>query len=79
MPHQNSEYAKTEQRFAKLKQTFDKLIEQNSYKKLRSQIEMLKEQKKELHGKVRELQTACEAQLRIIKTLEDDKDKAPKE
>lgn len=72
------EYAQTQRRFEKLKQTFDKLIEANSYKKLRGQIEMLKTQKKELHGRVRELETACSAQVRIIKALEDDQEAPPK-
>lgn len=65
-----SEYAQTERRFAKLKQTFDKLIEANSYKKLRNQIEALKEQKKKLILENAGLRSVHAAQLRIIKVLE---------
>lgn len=65
-----SEYAQTQRRFAKLKQTFDKLIEQNSYKNLRTQIEALKEQKKKLILENAGLRSAGDAQLRIIKKLE---------
>lgn len=65
-----SEYAQTERRFAKLKQTFDKLIEANSHKKLRNQIVALKEQKKKLILENAGLRSAGDAQLRIIKVLE---------
>lgn len=65
-----SEYAQTQRRFDKLKATFDKLIEQNSYKKLREENAKLKKDRKELFLKVQGLETLLEANERVLKSFQ---------
>ena len=65
-----SEYEQTQRRFEKLKATFDKLIEQNSYKALRKRNEELAKKFSDTYSELEGLQKRFDAQARIIKSLE---------
>lgn len=66
-----SEYEQTQRRFDKLKATFDHLIEQNSYKKLRADNEKLREDRRKMFHEIDVLKNTIDAQERILASLED--------
>lgn len=73
-----SEYEQTQRRFEKLKNTFDKLIEQNSYKNLRTQIVDLKIKCGDLYKENAGLKKRFDAQERILKVYRDKEDQVSK-